>query len=131
LEAQLTLKEQEIQFLRKKITQYEKNLDDSKNRFDQKIKAIKREFDDCAKEALQELQQKQELVFSSIGELLPLVEALERSSLHGRHFVPSETNVAILFKMKQITLSLSQEITTDRLIQRSSPSMVSLLFILS
>jgi hypothetical protein len=124
LEAQLILKEKEIQFLRKKVVQCERNLDDSKNRFDQKIKAIQRELDDSILESRQHNQQKQESFFSSLNELLPLVEALERSSLHGRHFVPSETNVAILLKMKQITLALSQEITNDLSIQRSSLSMV-------
>jgi molecular chaperone GrpE (heat shock protein) len=125
LEAQLALRNQEIQFLTKKITRYERALEDSKNLFDHKVKAIEREFNDSYQDYRKSLDQKYNRILSGLSQLLPLVETLERSSLHGRHFVSSETNMGILMKLKLVAKELNQEINNDNVVEQSPP-MVSL-----
>jgi hypothetical protein len=100
LEAQLALKNQETQFLTKKITQYERALEDSRNFSAHKIKAVEKEFNESYQDYRKSLAQRHNRILSGLSQLLLLVETLERSSLHGRHFVSSETNVGILMKLK-------------------------------
>jgi hypothetical protein len=124
LEAQLALKTQEIQFLTKKISQYERTIEDSKNLFARKVKAIEREFHDSFQDFQKSFAQKHNRILSGLSQLLLLVETLERSSLHGRHFVSSETNMGVLLKLKSIAKELNQEIQNDPAVEEKLPPTV-------
>ena len=126
MEAQLALKNQETQFLTKKITQYERALEDSRNFSAHKIKAVEKEFNESYQDYRKSLAQRHNRILSGLSQLLLLVETLERSSLHGRHFVSSETNVGILMKLKLIAKELNQEVSNDNHVEEHLTPMVNM-----
>lgn len=110
LEAQLALKDQEIRYYKKKLSIIEKNFVVSQNHSDQKIRAIEKEYDRTLQECLRVFDNKYHAILSKLSQLPSLVENLERSSLHGRHFAPSESNLSLLMRMKEIANQICHEI---------------------
>lgn len=114
LEAQLALKNQEIEYFKKKINHYENNFIEAQTYSDKKIRAVEREYEASFQEYKRVFDDKYHTILCGLSQLLPLVETLERCSLHGRHFTPSETNMSILMKAKEITIQLMNEIQNQK-----------------
>lgn len=122
------MKNQEIEFLKTKLNQMDRNRDESRKLFDKKVKAIEEEMKESLNETIHKLSENHSGIYSGLNHLLPLIETIERSSLHGRHFVPSETNLGIVVKMKQIILDLIKFTNHNNIFEKNSTLVSLLLF---
>ncbi len=102
LEAQVALQAKEILYLKRKLNMHDKSVLKSKNMVELKFKAVESEMHELVKKYRKSWTQKSQEIHSKVIELLPLIDALERNSLHGRHLIPSETNIGIFIRMRQI-----------------------------
>ena len=112
LETQLMAKEEELKYMKIRLDKKERSLEESRKLLEMKSKAAEEEVKQSFAESHAALIQKYRVIEHLAGRLLPLITAIERSSMHGRHLIPSETNMSLIMKLKdgvqQITSTISE-----------------------
>jgi uncharacterized phage infection (PIP) family protein YhgE len=101
LETQLMSREEEVKYLKNKLGKKEQSLEESKKLLELKAKAIEDEVRQSFVESHATLMHKYRVIEQSTSRLLPLITAVERSTMHGRHMIPTETNMSMIVKLKE------------------------------
>lgn len=117
LETQLMSKEEELKYLKKRLDQKEKTLEESKILLEKKAKAVEDEVRQSFAESHAALMHKYRVLEHSASKLLPLICAIERSTMHGRHMIPSETNMSMIIKLKEGVQQIKDTITETSTLQ--------------
>lgn len=117
LETQLMSREEELKYLKKRLDQKERNLEESKTLLEKKSKAVEDEVRRSFAESHAALMRKYRTIEHSAAKLLPLICAIERSTMHGRHMIPSETNMSMIIKLKEGVQHIKDTITDTSSLQ--------------
>jgi hypothetical protein len=99
-------------------------LEESAKLLNLKSKAIEVELQQSFENSHKSLIHKQRIIDFEVSKLIPLILAIERNSMHGRHLIPSETNVGIILKMKETMEILKQLLTETNSLKIVSSSKV-------
>jgi hypothetical protein len=117
LETQLMSREEELKYLKKRLDQKERNLEESKVLLEKKSKAAEDEVRQSFAESHAALMHKYRVIEHSAAKLLPLICAIERSTMHGRHMIPSETNMSMIIKLKEGVQQIQDTVTETSSLQ--------------
>jgi hypothetical protein len=117
LETQLMSREEELKYLKKRLDQKERNLEESKVLLEKKSQAVEDEVRQSFAESHAALMHKYRVIEHSAAKLLPLICAIERSTMHGRHMIPSETNMSMIIKLKEGVQQIQDTVTETSSLQ--------------
>lgn len=100
LEQLVMARDEELKYTKRIMKKKEDSQEETTKSFNLKIKAIEEELKESFATAYKNMSDKNKLIEIECNSLLHNLTALERSTMHGHHVVPTKVNIGLMLKTK-------------------------------